>query len=163
MNYSEKLLSPHWQRKRLEVMQRDNFQCMRCKNGDVTLNVHHIKYIPGREPWEYKLDNFETLCQPCHQKEHIDDEEKELAKFEKPSIPRAYKLWDNWNTENENPEKVAELKQAYAELHEIRKQLKVNSDRLKMEPLNSDCILEKQQDLLKQRVLIAAKLGISVN
>lgn len=64
--YSEKLRSPLWQRFRLEVMQRDDFKCTRCKSGATFLHVHHTKYIKGREPWEYDLSLMETLCEVCH-------------------------------------------------------------------------------------------------
>ena len=36
MNYSEQLKSPKWQKKRLEIMQRDKFTCQLC--GDKVYN-----------------------------------------------------------------------------------------------------------------------------
>lgn len=68
--YKEKLPDPRWQRKRLEVMDRDNFSCVRCFASDKSLQVHHKKYIKGREPWEYDHSELETLCYRCHEKEH---------------------------------------------------------------------------------------------
>jgi hypothetical protein len=68
--YSKLLLSPQWQRKRLEIMQRDNFTCVRCGDSKTTLNVHHIRYVRGRKPWEYEPKHLETLCAPCHKNEH---------------------------------------------------------------------------------------------
>lgn len=67
--YSEKLRDPRWQRKRLEVMQRDNFTCRSCKSTTTTLNVHHISYTKGAEPWEYELEDLLTLCEDCHEYE----------------------------------------------------------------------------------------------
>lgn len=63
--YSEKLRDPRWQRKRLEVMQRDNFTCQYCKNDELTLNVHHMKY--GKEPWDIDSKYLITLCESCHE------------------------------------------------------------------------------------------------
>ncbi len=51
--YRQERLDPRWQKKRLEIMQRDGFECRDCSDGKETLNVHHAYYIPGRKPWEY--------------------------------------------------------------------------------------------------------------
>lgn len=65
--YSEKLRDPRWQRKRLEVMQRDNFQCVLCGTGDETLHVHHGYYEKGNDPWDYDDCSLWTLCKECHE------------------------------------------------------------------------------------------------
>jgi hypothetical protein len=70
LDYREKLRLPQWQRKRLEIMQRDDFRCQKCKDGTTTLNVHHKSYEWGRDPWDYPDSNLATLCQPCHEGEH---------------------------------------------------------------------------------------------
>lgn len=67
--YAEKLKDPKWQRKRLEIMQRDNFTCQICQDTETTLNVHHTVYSKGAEPWEYPPEQLITLCQPCHTQE----------------------------------------------------------------------------------------------
>jgi len=64
MNYSEKLKSPKWQKKRLEVLNRDNFTCCKCGDTETELQVHHLKYT--REPHESHLSDLETLCKDCH-------------------------------------------------------------------------------------------------
>jgi hypothetical protein len=68
--YSEKLKDPRWQRKRLEVLQRANFECMDCCAGDITLQVHHLYYVSGREPWEYPDFALRCLCSICHGNHH---------------------------------------------------------------------------------------------
>lgn len=65
-SYSKKLKSPLWQKKRLEIMKRDNFQCQLCLDTETTLNVHHKQYINGNDPWEYDNDFLITLCEDCH-------------------------------------------------------------------------------------------------
>lgn len=65
MTYSEKLKDPRWQKKRLEVMQRDKFKCRDCGRTDLTLHVHHCAYAT-RNPWEAKDDVLLTLCECCH-------------------------------------------------------------------------------------------------
>jgi len=69
--YSEKLRSPLWQRRRLDIFQRDNFQCQSCDRTDLTLHVHHLKYFPNLEPWEYEDHYLVTYCELCHNSEHL--------------------------------------------------------------------------------------------
>lgn len=64
--YSEKLRDPRWQKKRLEVMQRDEWTCQICGDSASTLNVHHRWYDRGVEPWDYGLEALVTLCERCH-------------------------------------------------------------------------------------------------
>lgn len=66
MKYSDKLKDPRWQARRLEILTRDEFSCKRCYSEDDVLNVHHLKYLLGLEPWEYCDDDLITLCQACH-------------------------------------------------------------------------------------------------
>jgi len=65
-SYYEKLRSPDWQRKRLEIMKRDNFTCVSCGNKEKTLNVHHKTYRKNADPWDYPDENFITYCEDCH-------------------------------------------------------------------------------------------------
>lgn len=64
--YAEKLKDPRWQKKRLEVMERDQFMCRKCRARDKTLNVHHLAYKKGKNPWEYEDDLLLTVCEDCH-------------------------------------------------------------------------------------------------
>jgi len=66
MDYKEQLKHPKWQKKRLEIMERDGFQCQCCYSKEETLAVHHKKYIKGNMPWEYHSDLLITLCNECH-------------------------------------------------------------------------------------------------
>lgn len=65
--YWELLRDPRWQRRRLEIMNRDEFSCKQCHDNESTLNVHHKHYIKGRAPWEYEDHELVTLCEPCHE------------------------------------------------------------------------------------------------
>lgn len=47
MTYKEKLKDPRWQKKRLEIFDRDGWKCVECGDKDSTLNVHHIFYLSG--------------------------------------------------------------------------------------------------------------------
>lgn len=63
-NYSEKLKSPKWQKKRLEILSRDKWKCKLCSDTETTLNVHHLKYT--KEPWNAPNIDLITLCEHCH-------------------------------------------------------------------------------------------------
>lgn len=66
-DYSTKLKDPRWQKKRLEVMQRDGFKCVSCGDDSETLHVHHCYYVSGRSPWDYESETLITLCVGCHE------------------------------------------------------------------------------------------------
>lgn len=64
--YSESLKHPDWQRKRLEIFQRDNWRCKLCDNKDKQLCVHHLCYAE-RGTWRGVPDKFLiTVCNECH-------------------------------------------------------------------------------------------------
>lgn len=69
MTYVEKLKDPRWQKKRLEIFERDNWTCQRCKNTSETLCVHHLRYYQKRDPWDYENRHLTTLCSNCHEYE----------------------------------------------------------------------------------------------
>lgn len=69
MNYQEKLKDPRWQKKRLKVLQRDNWTCQLCESKDKTLHVHHKYYLPNAEPWDVPDSALVTLCFECHEGE----------------------------------------------------------------------------------------------
>jgi hypothetical protein len=66
MTYADKLKDPRWQKKRLEVFERDNFTCTLCGDKLTTLHVHHREYLGYADPWEYTLDILTTHCSHCH-------------------------------------------------------------------------------------------------
>ncbi len=65
MTYAEKLKDPRWQKKRLKILERDNFTCQGCGNTKKTLHVHHMKY--DKEPWLIDDESLTTLCDSCHE------------------------------------------------------------------------------------------------
>jgi len=62
-----------WRKVREQAFKRDDGLCQRClqkdkiKNADV---VHHIEEV--QENWDrrYDLDNLESVCHACHNREH---------------------------------------------------------------------------------------------
>lgn len=46
--YSQLLKDPRWQKKRLEILDRDDWKCTHCEAEHKTLHVHHRhKYVRG--------------------------------------------------------------------------------------------------------------------
>lgn len=70
--YNELLRHPKWQRKRLEVMQRDEWKCRSCNETEKELHVHHLKYTADK-PWEESDEHLITLCDSCHKAYHYLD------------------------------------------------------------------------------------------
>jgi hypothetical protein len=66
LEYAEKLKDPRWQKKRLEIFERDKWTCQGCLRQDSTLVCHHRYYLADKEPWEYPDDALATLCEECH-------------------------------------------------------------------------------------------------
>ena len=52
-DYQTKLKDPRWQKKRLEILNRDKWACCACLSTEETLVVHHKDYISNTEPWDY--------------------------------------------------------------------------------------------------------------
>lgn len=92
-SYSEKLKDSRWQRKRLEIMGRDEFECQKCHCKDHgMLSVHHRHYINGREPWDYPGELLITLCQQCHK-----EEENNVIKADE--VLKSLHFWGYFNTD----------------------------------------------------------------
>jgi hypothetical protein len=69
-SYYEKLRDPRWQKKRLEVMEFNEFSCEVCGDNSTTLNVHHKEYFKDQEPWEYAVRQLACICENCHEETH---------------------------------------------------------------------------------------------
>lgn len=61
-----------WIEFRESVIELDGNKCSVCgrSRDEVVLQVHHLKYIAGRKPWEYPAEECRTLCKGCHASEH---------------------------------------------------------------------------------------------
>lgn len=66
MTYKDQLKDPRWQRKRLEILERDKWTCKLCGDKKTELHVHHYFYTKGRQAWEYENEAFDTYCRHCH-------------------------------------------------------------------------------------------------
>ncbi len=95
-------MHPKWQKKRLQVLNRDGFKCRLCDDTETALHVHHLKYtqkLPQDEP----IENLITYCSDCHSVvEYFKQNNNNVVickvlKFTSPQIPTAFivKTTDN--------------------------------------------------------------------
>ena len=67
--WAAKLLTARWQKKRIQILQSDLWQCQGCGETEKQLEVHHIDYWPNREPDQYDGKMLQVLCRTCHELE----------------------------------------------------------------------------------------------
>lgn len=77
--YFRQLKDPRWQKRRLEILTRDDFTCRECQDNSSTLHVHHTHYVWDQSPWEASDKYLITLCKDCHE---------EIGRVEKEYIPQ---------------------------------------------------------------------------
>lgn len=112
--YQQLLTDPRWQKKRLEIFERDSFRCQRCSDSKKTLHVHHSYYTFGVDPWNYPPETLSALCSDCHKQEHDIGGDlslslaKMLACFEE---RRYFAVWHD-----ATPDEIAEADARKAEL-----------------------------------------------
>jgi len=160
-SYAEKLKDPRWQKKRLEVLNRDGWRCTECGNNTVELHVHHEKY--GSEPWDVDSKFLKTLCQPCHKAEHSKPKTNVINIKEMRSVPKRALLSEllairKFSDKTENPkglpghikhmwehrEKLSALsEEKFQERWGFNNSVKMNSDlhwRVSYDEINNECI-----------------------
>lgn len=78
--------SKEWRALRVKALQRDNYECQRCKSKGKykpAENVHHIKEVKTHPQLALDLDNLQCLCIRCHNEVHdrLDRTQKKERKF----------------------------------------------------------------------------------
>ena len=68
--YEQQLEDKRWLFKSENIRIRDKHQCRLCGAQHTQLDVHHIRYIYGREAWDYDDGDLVTLCHKCHEEIH---------------------------------------------------------------------------------------------
>jgi hypothetical protein len=66
MTFQDQYKHPKWQKRRLEILERDDFTCQKCGDTETMLHVHHKVYHRNRKVWDYKDFDLTTLCKHCH-------------------------------------------------------------------------------------------------
>lgn len=87
MSYAEKLRDPRWQKKRLQIFERDGWRCVICHRDNQNLQVHHAVYAK-RAPWEYPDHVLQTLCESCHaERQELTDKAVDALRIALMKIP----------------------------------------------------------------------------
>lgn len=68
--YEQQLDDTRWKLKANNIRKRDNYECQICGAKKRQLDVHHIRYVSGREAWDYDDGDLVTLCHECHEEIH---------------------------------------------------------------------------------------------
>lgn len=68
--YEQQLDDVRWKFKADNIRIRDKHECRLCGAKKTQLDVHHIRYINGREAWDYDDGDLVTLCHKCHEELH---------------------------------------------------------------------------------------------
>lgn len=91
MTYKEQIQHPKWQKKRLEILERDGFKCTFCGSEEKTLHVHHLRY-KNAMIWDYDNEDLITYCAEHHHLWHsLNDSIKSMMSME---LLPLMKLWD---------------------------------------------------------------------
>lgn len=98
MTYKEQLAHPNWQKKRLEIFERDKFTCQLCLDTETQLHVHHKYYDKTFKTmaWEYPEHAYQTLCGDCHAaitkhiEEYGNDNDFATLKIKKPGYKKLF-------------------------------------------------------------------------
>ena len=63
--------SPGWIERARQTKALDGYACQHC-GSQYNLTVHHKRYDPYKEIWEYVDEDLITLCWDCHKAQHYD-------------------------------------------------------------------------------------------
>lgn len=101
MNYKDQLKTPEWKAKRLEILERDSYCCVKCscKKG---LQIHHNYYEDGKLAWEYPNKALTTLCKSCHKLFHDSHTLSKTRDFAPNKefflvFQELMNVWERWN------------------------------------------------------------------
>lgn len=64
--WAKQMQRPEWRMRRFEILEAAHFVCQICGASGVPMQVHHLRYVSGREPWEYDDIDLQALCLKCH-------------------------------------------------------------------------------------------------
>ena len=91
MTYSEKLRHPNWQKKRLQILERDGWKCLACGSSNKNLQAVHIVFNKGCLPWEYADHCYQSLCDDCYKlRQELADKASNALRLALRDIPTSH-------------------------------------------------------------------------
>jgi hypothetical protein len=126
----EKYKDPRWQKRRLEIFERDNWQCLWCGATHKQLAVHHLAYTVD-DPWDAGDNHLLTVCQECHDNDH-----KSRAEIEKALLNNLKVIGISFSELNHFLSSVPwdDVRDAFRKF--IREQWKIVQEKFNFEPLD---------------------------
>ncbi len=114
MTYKDQLADPRWQKKRLQIFERDKFTCQICLDTETQLQVHHKEYDKKYKTlaWDYPDTNYTTLCSDCHTEltSHIkfygDDKDFSVLKVKSSDGEKLYYVYSKGHLHFRTPNSV---------------------------------------------------------
>jgi len=105
-------LPDDWQRRRKEVLRRDDYECRHCERHEemrgVSLEVHHI--VPRSRGGSHQKYNLVTMCSHCHDRTHngnVQAPEDPLGYIDRLREEVKSFQWRQANITNINPQSIA--------------------------------------------------------
>lgn len=139
MTYSEKLRDPRWQKKRLQILERDGWACCACKSTTNNLQVHHLIYAKC-DPWDYKPEALQTLCDSCHSfRQQITDR-----------AANRYKLWLSTKSNDEIQDAAEESFQDSVDNHDDHHDDNHNPDLIRDDALFREHLIRTMDQALAE-------------
>lgn len=68
-SYRTKLHTLQWSEFSEQEIERQGGSCWACGSED-NLVVHHLRYVWGKDPWDYESNDLRILCKDCHRAIH---------------------------------------------------------------------------------------------
>ncbi len=93
IEFKDQYKHPKWQKKRLEILELNNYTCKACGDTEEQLHVHHGYYQRGKMLWEYENMSLWCLCKSCH--EDWDEKKIELHRVLSYFNMKNYTLMEN--------------------------------------------------------------------
>ena len=105
-SYRQKLKTDEWHQFSAEVIERKDGKCFNCEATE-HLQVHHLVYRDGYEPWDYMDEDLRVLCVDCHEAVHLvaDLIWVEVLRFHPPELElilKRLKAVDDWRKRTTN-------------------------------------------------------------
>lgn len=65
-NYFDLLKDPRWYEYRIRAIGHHGNGCYLCAETR-NIQVHHLRYIDGMNPWDYDFNDVRVYCDNCHE------------------------------------------------------------------------------------------------
>ena len=72
-DYLIRLQDPKWKEKADQIRVQRKHTCECCGTKNAAMQIHHIYYQKGLDPWGYDDECYSCLCPKCHRIVHAEN------------------------------------------------------------------------------------------